>query len=772
MKIKNLIIILITIILANCTSLLQDMGQPTPKIIPANEAIVDEDTKITITFDEEMDTQITEKSFSLSAIGKGKVSGRISWSNSNKKMIFTPSAILLPNQRYQIALSKSAEDKSGNDLEKNYIKYFNVVGKQTDRPELISSTPSHMESGVGELTTIELIFSKPIDRKTINMGVSLSSGSFTTQWFDSDSRVILTPINELKHGNTYTITVNDLLFSMDGNKFYPPKKEIVFTVGDEFIDPKITQLAIERISDNALNVLYEPLASINWEGDTYKFDDQNDFEPNFLISFDKEIDQASFANNFSFSVPYTITWITTQQVRIDLSTPLEHGKIYNIALNQSIKDTNNNPLYKNYSFNFRMGTDLTPLTLQSLTVQVSGQVDQNLLVNPDISTIGNNANKPVIRVEFNNSVDTSSFESNFSTSPSISNKTFTWSTTANANDTVTITFDEELVWHQRYELSFSEAIKGINKNNMEKKDFYMSIGLDYTNPIIDTNGVLATGGSQAPTDIILDTLTQTSQIEKKDHFLIKFVDASPMDMESLSKGVYLKNWNSNATITLHVVQDNLEPYLFHFYPKSSLESSETYELVITNEITDLQGNVLNEVSTTSKIYYKFVVDAQNSSLVEIVEPATPINGGDNSKTWIDADSDGHSAGVTEWNPLVHMKGVANLVDDSGNLVCKDWILIHFNKQLDVHTVLRNISVTAFNDIGTVTINPQDIIVNADINGNNSPTETNVIIKKMTFSSSDLDSVYVLNVVGGDDGIKDKFGNKMKNSFEIRFKIQQ
>ncbi len=733
MKTNTFVTLIIFLLLAGCASILSDYERPGASITPSNESVVQRDAVITINFSEAMDSQITESYFGISTGSQGNVAGRIHWENGYKRMIFTPLNLLEANGQYIVRLGKSAEDKKGNDLEKDYTIYFSVVGNQQDRPRFLASTPSHMQMGIAEDTTIILNFDKSIDRASIETGISLSPGTdYTTSWQNNDTTIIITPKTPLSHGVTYKVSLNEGLKDVDGNKLYE-NREFLFTVGNDFAKPVVEEVLLVR-SYVPSAPLSQQVNITNNETNAFYFNDENeeDLKPAIQITFSKEIAQQKFLNAFTFSVPIDITWLANNQVLITLLKPLTHSENYKVELTTNIEDTMGNDLYRNYAFQFRMGQDLTPLEINNIIVDGASYALSDQEITMDNSN-------PIISISFNSPVDMSSFSSNFSLSPSVSNKNYSWNA---ASTQVQITFTDELKWHTRYELSFSKEITALNRNKMnEDGKFFINMGSDYIKPDITTITTMG-GGVNGGTALVNNTVV--NNIEKNEYIEITF--SENMDIKSIKDNLKIVNYNTRENYSFLV--DGASNPTFKVIPQKYFDSSETYEISINKEITDIQGNSVN---ASQQGRYYFVIDHINSSAVKLTNIS--MNGSTNAKVWKAENGGGVWIPLGDYDPL--------LFEGAG--ICDDWVLFHFNKQLNPFTVKQNISISGKGGGSqSVTIDWDDISIEPAADGG-----TNVIIKKMEASGGEA-SVYGISLLGGSSGIKDIYGNEMKENFNYHF----
>lgn len=179
------------------------------------------DTNITLNFNEPMDTDIVNASFSYTdLIGTwDQAAGSIAWSNGNRTMIFNPTSDLEYSTTYIIIVNGSvAMDTSGNFLDGNsdgvggddYIFYF----KTEDEPPPVDTTPptvtgTEPDDGETDLPTttrvIEVTFNEPMDEDTVDVDID---GISTIESWDGN-RLIITLLDDLDYGSTYTVSITD-----------------------------------------------------------------------------------------------------------------------------------------------------------------------------------------------------------------------------------------------------------------------------------------------------------------------------------------------------------------------------------------------------------------------------------------------------------------------------------------------------------------------------------------------------------------------------------
>jgi hypothetical protein len=133
---------------------------------PANLATnVPLNQTITVTFNEKMNpATINDANFSF--VGDAKLSGTMTYNESNFTMSFVPQPALATNKSYTGKVSTRVKDLNGNALQKEYIWTFGTG--VTLAPIVVSTDPSNGATGVVLNKTITATFNMAMDPNTIN----------------------------------------------------------------------------------------------------------------------------------------------------------------------------------------------------------------------------------------------------------------------------------------------------------------------------------------------------------------------------------------------------------------------------------------------------------------------------------------------------------------------------------------------------------------------------------------------------------------------------
>ncbi len=308
-----------------------------------NSMDVESDIIVTVEFSKSMDTVKTNCEFSLNS-GSGPVEGYFSWENDDRRMIFTPRENLPVAEKFTIRITKSAEDKTGNDLKNELVSVF-YIGGEDDSPFVLSCTP--LENSTGNLpdTVLTINFSEPVDLNNIYNGISISppvQGRFTWNAGVSDSSTITyTPLYGFEYGVTYTVKIDESIKDITGNML----RETVsfsFTVGDDFVKP-------------SLRVWQDLTPTLNFDESTATHGAEKNAR--IVIRFSEIIKTDNLKSAISLS-PTSSFFITTEvsggatAAYINFTEELVSEETYTLRISSSITDLQGNELLKDYRYCF------------------------------------------------------------------------------------------------------------------------------------------------------------------------------------------------------------------------------------------------------------------------------------------------------------------------------------------------------------------------------------------------------------------------------------
>lgn len=200
------------------------------------------DTVIFVEFDREMDRRSVEDSFSL--VGSSPVSGDFEWIGN--RLYFRLDKPLAPGASYELTVGQNASDINGSIMGIPYYVSF-YAGSRIDAPFVQAMNPAPNAQNVAPDVAIEITFSRPMMRESINTAFRISPAvPGLYEWSENDSRLRYIPIQPLASGQSYSITITTDALDLEGipianqfsatfqagNDFVPPEVESVFESGN------------------------------------------------------------------------------------------------------------------------------------------------------------------------------------------------------------------------------------------------------------------------------------------------------------------------------------------------------------------------------------------------------------------------------------------------------------------------------------------------------------------------------------------------------------
>ncbi|UCF05498.1 MAG: Ig-like domain-containing protein [bacterium] len=262
--------------------------------------------KITVTFDETMDTEtINNSSFTLSD-GLQNVKGTVTYVKAFNMAVFAPASTLFESNKYTATLTRDVRDLIGNRLEDGYAWFFTTgTDLDTVNPFVIPGSEIPLAGSIDVVlnTKIAMEFSEPLDPTTINASTiqispspdaaSLSESSGGFSYNDANKTVVYTPGSNLQLGTEYTVTVTTGVKDLAGNPL-ASEYSWVFTAGAE---PD-----------------FDPPILVDWG------------PPNFdiTVGIDSNADQSIFVQ---FNEPINATTLNTQTFSLRKNGKLVTGEV-------------------------------------------------------------------------------------------------------------------------------------------------------------------------------------------------------------------------------------------------------------------------------------------------------------------------------------------------------------------------------------------------------------------------------------------------------------
>lgn len=145
----------------------------------------------------------------------------IEWSNQGTTAVARPSTALAQNTAYTVTVH--AKDLTGQALTGTRSFTFTTMGPAPDtiQPTILNTTPGHASIGVPQDTVIEVLFSEPMDRTSVQTAFAITSpadqnsGSFT--WNEADTVMTYTLPVITAYGTTISWQLSAIAQDKAGN---------------------------------------------------------------------------------------------------------------------------------------------------------------------------------------------------------------------------------------------------------------------------------------------------------------------------------------------------------------------------------------------------------------------------------------------------------------------------------------------------------------------------------------------------------------------------
>ncbi|MCK5560398.1 MAG: Ig-like domain-containing protein, partial [Thermoplasmata archaeon] len=197
-----------------------------PRVVTTNPKNNDENVSLSsdikIIFNEAMNQTTAEQAFYIIPA----TAGSFSWQDNN--LTFQPSAQLIPDTIYSLAINSTASDLIGNKLDgdkdtipegspiDDYTWYFTTL--EITPPQITSVSPADQAQDVLINTELQINFDEPMNQSAVELAFEISpnvAGIFTSA--NGGSIITFSPENNLEDGTEYTVNITSIATDLVGN---------------------------------------------------------------------------------------------------------------------------------------------------------------------------------------------------------------------------------------------------------------------------------------------------------------------------------------------------------------------------------------------------------------------------------------------------------------------------------------------------------------------------------------------------------------------------
>jgi len=337
------------------------------------------------------------------------------------------------------------------------------------QPHVTSVNPENKSENVESDTTVQVQFSKEMDKAKTNEAFSLSAddsgdidGFFS--WSEDGKTMTFTPREGLTSTQRYTIRVSTDAEDNEGSDL---EEELVstFSLTDDVQSPVLESYT--PIQDSTGNSKDIPV----------------------ILTFSEPIDVNTIYDGVEIS-PAVQGYFSWNSDRTTFTfTPLygyNYGVTYAVTVNESIRDSNGITLKEDVNFNFTVGDDFEKPEIsriyQDLSVDVD--LDENLIIS------GCEKDASIV-IEFSEVVEKDTIESAISFSPSI--EFYITESAVSGCSMARINFTENLQSEEIYTLNISDSILDLQNNELtgEYRFRFITDGINSLRPDVDKIGDVA-----------------------------------------------------------------------------------------------------------------------------------------------------------------------------------------------------------------------------------------------------------------------------------------
>lgn len=340
--------------------LLPDTGSgKRPRVINSSPSVstpsVATNTQIFLDFNVPMNEEKTKRAFSLT--GSVPAIGRPRWV-AGQRLYYDLEEPLTSGESFVLKLSATALSDAGLSMDVEYIVHF-IAGSRIDAPQVIATTPGDNEQSVDPDTIIRFIFSRPMDRNSVQNAFSITpalSGDFN--WDSYNTTLTFAPSVSLNYPTTYSVNLSTGAKDLEGIKLSSPFT-LTFQVGTDFQPPEITSVSEQG----------NPLPMTDSVTGIYK-------ESGFVVRFSEAMDYSAVESNFSLirlvdgsAASGIFLWnILFTHFTFVPDEPLEPENDYRLQIGTGAGDVSGNSLTAPYYLHFRVDNSAGAMNSEYLRI--------------------------------------------------------------------------------------------------------------------------------------------------------------------------------------------------------------------------------------------------------------------------------------------------------------------------------------------------------------------------------------------------------------------
>lgn len=260
------------------TAPLPDTTRPTVRSVsPADQSTAPQNTRVTVTFSERMNTSATEAAFSMRKQGGASVPGTFQWGlGGNLQLTFDPTADLDPSSVYLVSVGTGARDTSNNALLSAFTSQFaTAAARDTTPPQVTGVTPVTGSTGLSRCDwSFAISFSESMDVLSTQAAVTVSQTTpaktipLSAEWNRDSTRLTVSrrisgsPIGDcFDYGAAVRLEVATTADDLAGNRLASVFSSTATAIRQGTVSPMASGLSRSIFKSGAIN------SSALWAGE-------------------------------------------------------------------------------------------------------------------------------------------------------------------------------------------------------------------------------------------------------------------------------------------------------------------------------------------------------------------------------------------------------------------------------------------------------------------------------------------------------------------------
>ena len=220
--------------------------------------IVRPDTKFVVSFDRPVDAASIASSFRIEPPLSGSFDTP-GLAGTVERLVFTPSAALLPGTTYKVTLGGGARDAGGAPI--------TVPGALTVRtaaaPDVVRFRPVKGSSAIDRSATLSVRFSAPMDRGSTAAAFAVTAGGSkvggSVSWAENNTVLVFRPAKALPAGVAVRMTLSSRATSADGVTLAGSTSATFHTVAAAPATKPVTKAATKPVTKAVAKPVTEPV---------------------------------------------------------------------------------------------------------------------------------------------------------------------------------------------------------------------------------------------------------------------------------------------------------------------------------------------------------------------------------------------------------------------------------------------------------------------------------------------------------------------------------